>query len=63
MKILRLNLAGQPINWLDWEAAVCMYARDLVVWSMGDVVRNVRVDFRGLRPLGRGQLSLTHATA
>ncbi|MDO7635174.1 MAG: HNH endonuclease [Porticoccaceae bacterium] len=42
MKILRLNLAGQPINWLDWEAAVCMYARDLVVWSMGDVVRNVR---------------------
>ena len=42
MKILRLNLAGQPINWLDWEAAVCMYASDLVVWSMGDVVRNVR---------------------
>ncbi|MDG1818249.1 MAG: HNH endonuclease [Porticoccaceae bacterium] len=42
MKILRLNLAGQPISWLDWEEAVCMYARDLVVWSMGDVVRQVQ---------------------
>ena len=44
MKILRLNLAGQPINWLHWEEAVCMYARDLVVWSMGDVVRQVQED-------------------
>ena len=42
MKILRLNLAGQPISWLDWEEAVCMYARDLVIWSMGDVVRQVQ---------------------
>jgi len=42
MKILRLNLAGQPISWLGWEEAVCMYARDLVVWSMGDVVRQVQ---------------------
>jgi 5-methylcytosine-specific restriction endonuclease McrA len=41
MKILRLNLAGQPINWLDWQEAVCIYARDLVVWSMGEVVRQV----------------------
>lgn len=42
MKILRLNLAGQPINWLTWEEAVCMYARDLVVWSLGDIVRQVQ---------------------
>ena len=42
MKILRLNLAGQPINWLNWEEAVCMYARDLVAWSMGDIVRQVQ---------------------
>ena len=42
MKILRLNLAGQPINWLNWEEAVCMYARNLVAWSMGDTVRKVQ---------------------
>jgi len=40
-KILRLNLAGQPIDWLNWEEAVCIYARDLVVWTLGDTVRKV----------------------
>ena len=41
-RILRLNLAGQPIDWLHWEEAVCMYARDLVVWTLGDMVRTVQ---------------------
>lgn len=41
-KILRLNLAGQPIEWLNWQSAVCLYARDLVAWSLGDVVQKVR---------------------
>lgn len=41
-KILRLNLAGQPIEWLDWQAAVCLYARELVSWTLGDVVQKVR---------------------
>lgn len=40
-RILRLNLAGQPIDWLNWEEAVCIYARDLVVWTLGDTVRRV----------------------
>ena len=40
-KILRLNLAGHPIDWLNWEEAVCIYARDLVVWTLGDTVRKV----------------------
>ena len=30
-RILRLNLAGQPIDWLHWEEAVCLYARDIVI--------------------------------
>lgn len=42
VKILRLNLAGQPIEWLDWQAAVCLYARELVSWTLGDVVKKVR---------------------
>jgi len=41
-KILRLNLAGQPIEWINWQSAVCLYARDLVAWSLGDVVQKVR---------------------
>lgn len=39
--ILRLNLAGQPIEWLGWQDAVCMYSRELVVWSMGKVVQRI----------------------
>jgi len=42
MKVLRLNLAGQPIEWLDWQTAVCLYARELVAWSIGDVIYSVR---------------------
>lgn len=41
-RILRLNLAGQPIEWLHWQEAVCLYARELVAWSLGDVVQKVR---------------------
>jgi len=41
-KILRLNMAGQPIEWLDWQEAVCLYARDLVSWSLGEVIKEVR---------------------
>lgn len=40
-RILRLNLAGQPIEWLNWRQGVCLYARDLVSWTLGGVVRQV----------------------
>ena len=40
-RILRLNQAGQPIEWLDWQEAVCLFARELVVWTLGDVVKTV----------------------
>ena len=45
MKILRLNVAGQPIEWLTWQQAVCLFARNLVVWTLGDIVREVRGGF------------------
>ena len=28
-RILRLNVAGQPVEWVSWQDAVCLYARDL----------------------------------
>ena len=41
-KILRLNLAGQPIEWLNWQEAVCLYARELVVWTLGATIHEVQ---------------------
>lgn len=41
-RILRLNLAGQPVEWVNWRQGVCLYARDLVAWSLGGVVRQVK---------------------
>ena len=41
-RILRLNIAGQPIDWVNWQEAVCLYARDIVVWSVGDPLLHIR---------------------
>lgn len=40
-RILRLNASGMPLEWLSWQEAVVLYARDVVVWSIGDQVRTV----------------------
>ena len=41
-RILRLNIAGQPVDWVSWQEAVCLYARDRVSWTVGDVLLQVR---------------------
>jgi 5-methylcytosine-specific restriction endonuclease McrA len=41
-RILRLNVAGQPVDWVSWQDAVCLYARDLVLWTLGDAVLQIR---------------------
>jgi 5-methylcytosine-specific restriction endonuclease McrA len=41
-RILRLNVAGQPVDWVTWQDAVCLYAREIVIWSLGDPVLRVR---------------------
>lgn len=38
-RVLRLNIAGQPVEWLGWQEAVSLYARDLVVWSLGGDIK------------------------
>ncbi|MDY6829587.1 MAG: HNH endonuclease [Pseudomonadota bacterium] len=42
VRILRLNLAGQPVEWVSWQEAVCLHARDLVRWNLGSIVLTVR---------------------
>jgi 5-methylcytosine-specific restriction endonuclease McrA len=41
-RILRLDLAGQPVEWLSWQDAVTLYARDIVVWTLGEAVLRIR---------------------
>ena len=39
--ILRLSISGQPVEWLSWQEATCLYARGLVAWTLGDTLRTV----------------------
>jgi len=41
-RILRLNVAGQPIDWVSWQDAVCLYAREIVTWTLGEPVLHIR---------------------
>lgn len=41
LRILRINTAGFPIEWLSWQEAVCLHARELVSWSYGEEVMEV----------------------
>ena len=34
--ILRVNKSGQPMNWIDWQDAVLLYAREQVIWWLGE---------------------------
>jgi hypothetical protein len=42
VSILRINTAGTPIEWLSWQEAACLHARDLVSWTYGEEVMAVR---------------------
>ena len=49
-RILRLNRAGLPVDWVSWQEAVCLYSRDLVVWTLGEEVLRIRGGYsRALR--------------
>lgn len=41
-RALRLNLAGEPVEWVNYRDAACLYARALVVWTLGDVILRLR---------------------
>lgn len=34
--ILKLDIAGMPVEWLDWESAVGLYFTDKVSWEAGE---------------------------
>lgn len=41
-KILRLNKAGTPISWLTREETATLLVKELVIWSLGDTVFEMR---------------------
>ena len=41
VRILRINTAGAPVDWLNWQDAVCLHARELVSWTYGEEVMAV----------------------
>ena len=41
VRILRINTAGIPVEWLSWQQAVCLHARELVSWTYGEEVMSV----------------------
>ena len=36
-RVLQLDIAGNPVKWITYEAYAYYYAKDLVAWSMGDL--------------------------
>jgi len=41
-KILRLNKAGTPIAWLNWQDSATLLVRNQVIWTLGEVILTVR---------------------
>lgn len=47
-KILRLNKAGIPVSWLTREETATLLVKDLVIWSLGDTVMEIRGGYNSL---------------
>jgi len=55
-EILKLNKAGSPQDWIDFEAAATVKAKGLVLWEMGGVIKTL---YGGIQQTGaRSRLSL-----
>lgn len=35
-RLLGLDAYGRALDWLSWQDATCLYARDAVAWTLGD---------------------------
>ena len=38
MSVLALDISGLPLRWISYEDAISYHAKELVAWSLGDVV-------------------------
>ncbi|MBT7442406.1 MAG: HNH endonuclease [Methylococcales bacterium] len=47
-KILKLDIRGRPIAWVNWQEAATLYAREKVAWQMGQSSFTVKGGFSHL---------------
>lgn len=36
VRLLALDAHGRALNWISWQDAACLYARDAVAWTLGE---------------------------
>ncbi len=36
VRLLSLDACGRVLDWMSWQDAACLYARDAVAWTLGD---------------------------
>jgi 5-methylcytosine-specific restriction endonuclease McrA len=36
VRLLSLDAHGRVLDWMNWQDAACLYARDAVAWTLGD---------------------------
>ena len=36
VRLLSLDAHGRALDWISWQDAACLYARDAVTWTLGD---------------------------
>jgi hypothetical protein len=46
MTVLALDVSGTPRAWVTPKEAICYFAKDQVVWSLGDIVAGFRGGYR-----------------
>jgi 5-methylcytosine-specific restriction endonuclease McrA len=42
LRLLGLDARGRALDWLSWQDATCLYARDAVAWTLGEPCLTVR---------------------
>ncbi|WP_425480812.1 HNH endonuclease [Montanilutibacter psychrotolerans] len=42
VRLLSLDAHGRVLNWMNWQDAACLYARDAVAWTLGEPCLQVR---------------------
>lgn len=46
VRLLSLDAHGRALNWISWQDAACLYARDAVSWTLGDPCLSIRGGMR-----------------
>ena len=42
VRLLSLDAHGRVLDWMSWQDATCLYARDAVSWTLGDPCLRIR---------------------